>query len=185
MTTERILPAIALPRPEGTADLLDVGAPGVRSSVRPTVGHQQKQVFNLPSRAGILIGASAAVYAVTLAAVAGFQAADDAALLARRQPFLDAIARSRAANDTLETAVSDADQSMVALGDAYARVWDRLNVYETRIDMLAALVAEAQGSMASLPSRIDLPRVSVRGATNSVGRASAPKPLTKTRASGG
>ena len=193
MTTERILPAIALPRPDGTAHPVDVATPGARSVVRPTIGHQQEKVFTTPSRAGILIGASVAVYAVTLAAVAGFQASDDAALAARRQPYLDAIVRSRAANDALDAAVSGADQDMVAFADAYASVTDQLAAYEARLDSLAKLVAEAQGSMAALPSRIGLPTVSMRGAISpaggtsrsSGGRSSAPKPTTKTRASGG
>jgi hypothetical protein len=192
MTTERVLPAIALPRLDGRAIPVDVVSPITRPKARSVTGPQEK-VFTAPSRAGILIGASAAIYAVTLAAVAGLQASDDAALAARRQPYLDAIVRSRAANDALDAAVSGAEQDMVALAGAYAGVTEQLTAYEARLDALATLVAEAQGSMAALPSRIGLPTVSMRGAISpagatsrsSGGRSSAPKPATKTRASGG
>jgi len=45
--------------------------------------------------------------------------------------------------------------------------------YEARLDELAALVAEVQGSAAALPTRISLPSVTMRGAVGGSGRAPA------------
>jgi hypothetical protein len=188
MTTERVLPAIALPVP-GRATAQDGLA---RPIEHPTSANRNERYVTTPARAGILIGASAAVYAVTLAAVAGLQAADDAAIAERRQPYLDAVADGRAANDALEAAIGQAGDQARSLATSYALSADQLDAYESRLDALAALVAETQGSMAALPKRIHLPSVSIQGpiaaaTRSSGGRSAAPAPraTTNTRASGG
>jgi hypothetical protein len=133
----------------------------------------------------MLLGASAAVYAVSLAGVASFQSADDAAIAARRQPYLDAIAASRAANDALEASITEADTRSSALADRYGIMAADVTAYETELDRLAALVAKVEGSAAALPSRISLPSVATRGPIVSrSGVRSAPATTTKTRASG-
>ena len=116
MTTERVLPAIALPVP-GHATARDGLA---RPIDRRAAANRNERYFTTPARAGILIGASAAVYAVSLAAVAGLQASDDAAIAARRQPYVDAIADGRAANDTLEAAIGDAGLQVQSVTSSYS-----------------------------------------------------------------
>jgi hypothetical protein len=128
----------------------------------------------------MLLGASAAVYAVSLAGIAVLQSSSDAEIAARHQPYLDALARQRAANDELETAVRQADQQVHALGGWYATTGDQVIAYEARLDALAALVADVRGTAAALPARISLPSVSVR---TSVG-SSAPKTSATSGASG-
>ncbi len=132
----------------------------------------------MPARAGMLLGASAAVYAISLAGVAALQAADDAAIAARRQPFLDAIAASRAANDALEASITGADARSSALADRYGIMAADVTAYESDLDALAALVAKVEGSAAALPSRISLPSVRPAGpiASRSSGRSSPPRP---------
>ncbi len=189
MTTERVLPAIALPIPGHTTARDDLARPIERRAA----ANRNERYFTTPARAGILIGASAAVYAVSLAAVAGLQASDDAALATRRQPYVDAVADGRAANDALEAAIGDAGLQARSLASDYSTSADELAAYEVRLDALAALVAETQGSMAAMPKRIKLPNVTMSGpiaaaATRSSGGHSAtprPKPTTNTRASGG
>ena len=188
MTTERVLPAIALPV-RGHATARDGLA---RPIDRRAAANRNERYFTTPARAGILIGASAAVYAVSLAAVAGLQASDDAAIAARRQPYVDAIADGRAANDALEAAIGDAGLQVQSVTSSYSLSADELAAYEARLDALARLVAETQGSMAALPRRINLPNVTMRGpiaaaATRSSGgrSGSAPRSTTNTRASGG
>jgi hypothetical protein len=192
--TDRIFPPIALPRadgatrPAGTASPVGepLARPGVRPAVaRPAVAHQQERFFTTPSRAVMLLATSATVYAVSLAAVAGLQASDDAALAARRQPYLDAIARSRAVDDALAAAVAGAGSDASTLASGYTNAADQLAAYERRLDALSTLVAETQGSLAALPNRIALPVVTVHGAIGGGGHGSAPKPATTTRASGG
>jgi hypothetical protein len=125
----------------------------------------------------MLIGASAAIYAVTLAGVSVMQAGSDAAVAARNQPYLEALASARSANDALEAAAVKADGQARALADQYAAVGQDIAGYQARLDELAKLVAEVQGSAAALPTRISLPTVTVRSAGSS--RAPAAKATTK------
>jgi hypothetical protein len=174
---ERVLPAIALPVPRARTT-----NPGVvaRPVARPAGTHRGQPWFTTPARAGMLIGASAAMYAVSLAGVSALQASSDAALDAQRQPYVATVAEARAANDRLEAALRQVDRDTRSLVAAYATTGDELAAYQGRLDALAALVADVQGSAASLPTRLSLPKVSVH--TTSVG--SAPRTTTKTSASG-
>ena len=105
--------------------------PGRRATA---AANRNERYFTTPARAGILIGASAAVYAVSLAAVAGLQASDDAALATRRQPYVDAVADGRAANDALEAAIGDAGLQARSLASDYSTSADELAAYEVRLD---------------------------------------------------
>ena len=105
--TERALPAIgvgvrprpgALPRPVRSRAPTSATPPGPRSSRR-------EAILNTPARAGMLVGASAAVYALTLAGVSGLQAETDASVAAARAPYQDIVAQTRAANDELEARI--------------------------------------------------------------------------------
>jgi hypothetical protein len=186
--TERVLPGIAVPAPRRA------GAEGA-ARPRPTIAahpidttRPREVVLTMPARAGMLIGASAAIYAITLAGVAALQASSDAAIIANRQPYLDALAETRATNDALEGALVAADAEARALADDYASVGTSVVEYQARLDSLAALVAEVEGSAASLPSRIALPSVATRGAiprASSGGGTKAPSSSTKSGASGG
>ena len=125
---------------------------------------QREAVLNTPMRAGMLLGASAAIYAVTLAGVSVMQADTDATTAAQRQPYLAAVAAARSANDALEAALAKADSGAQVLASQYATVGQDIAGYQARLDQLARLVAEVQGSAAALPTRISLPTVSVRSA---------------------
>jgi hypothetical protein len=83
---------------------------------------------------------------------------------ARRQPWVDAIDARRVANDDLEATVATASDHVTWLGEVYADVGTDVAAYRARLDELAALVAEVEGSAAALPSRLALPSVSMRGA---------------------
>lgn len=186
--TERVLPAISIPVParRGAGGL---AGPRPATVTRPAVvTHRRDALLTMPARAGMLIGASAALYAVTLAGVAGLQASSDAAIAARRQPYLDAIAETRAANDALQAALLGADEEARALAASYAAVGADVAAYQAALDDLATLVAEVEGSAAALPSRIALPTVTARGAIPSGsggGTSRAPATNTKSGASGG
>lgn len=175
MTTERILPAIA-----GTRPVARAGTP----AARPATAHRNQPFLTMPARAGILLGTSAAVYALSLAAVATFQAADDRAVAAGRQPYLDAIAESRSAGDSLEATLVGIDARARAIDRQWTDASSDIAAYEANLDELAALVAEVQGSTSALPSRIKLPSVSIHGAVASGGSRARPSTTTTTRASG-
>ena len=187
MTTERILPAVALPvpgrlRPDGPATRADSPArhgAHARAVTARTATARWDAWLTTPARAGMLLGASAAIYAVTLAGIAGLQAQGDAELVARHQPYVEALARARAANDALAAALDRTDADLRTVGASYASTGASVSDYEARLDALAALVAEVQGSAAALPTRISLPRVTV---TSSGSRP--PRTSTTTGASG-
>jgi hypothetical protein len=112
----------------------------------------------------MLLGGSAAIYAVTLAGIAALQSSSDAAVAARRQPWVDAIAAERVANDDLEANLATASRNAAWLGRVYEDVSTDVAAYRARLDELAALVADVEGSAAALPTRVSLPSVSMRGA---------------------
>jgi len=173
---DRVLPAIALPLPRARP-----ANPAITRPVPRAAGaHRGQPWFTTPARAGMLIGASAAVYAVSLASISALQASSDAALDAQRQPYVDTVAAARSANDQLEAAIQQADRDARSLVAAYAAAGHDLTAYQARLDSLAALVADVQGSAAALPTRISLPKVTVR--TTAV--SAAPRTTTKTSASG-
>jgi hypothetical protein len=120
----------------------------------------------------MLIGVSAAVYAVTLAGVAGLQSGSDAELAAARQPLVAALADRRAANDGLEAELAAVNARLAPLGSAYDVTGQSVSAYEARLDTLATLVAEVQGSAAGVAARISLPQVTLHG-TIPVGTASS------------
>ncbi len=165
--TERILPAVAVPAP--ARPRVGPGAPArpvvvgaARPATRPTTAHRSQPFLTTPARAGMLFGMSAAVYAVTLAGVSWLQSSSDAALDASRQPYLDAVAAARGANDSAQAVVTEADAQSRALAAFYAAAGDDVAAYEARLESLASLVAEVQGSAAALPTRISLPKVTIR-----------------------
>ena len=143
---------------------------------------RSEAILSTPARAGMLLGASAAVYAVTLASVSGLQAQQDAAAIAARQPSVDRIAAVRAANDSLEAALVAIDAKARTLASDYAAAGGDIGAYQARLDELAGLVATIEGSAAALPTRIALPSVSMHG---KVGSSKAPATSSTTGASGG
>ncbi len=179
--TERVLPSIALPAPARPGALREAGAGPLARHSRP-VSRTREAILDTRTRAGMLIGASAAVYAVTLVGVAAMQSGGDAALAADRAPYVEAVAAAQAANDVLESTLLELDAQARALAHDYTAVGEDVAGYEARLDELAALVAEVQGSVAALPTRISLPTVTMRGA---VGGSSAGARAPSTTASSG
>ena len=184
--TERILPAISVPAQSPTRPRPAVAPP----LASPRAAARRNEAFlTTPARAGILLGASAAIYAITLAGIAALQASDDAAVAARRQPWVDAIAAERVANDELEANLTSASDNATRLGGLYADVSTDVAAYRARLEELAALVAEVEGSAAALPSRVALPAVTMRGAIaaprSGGGTTRAPSTTSTSGGSGG
>jgi hypothetical protein len=170
-------PARRLPRPVEDEGGSTVARPATRVGV-----HRGEALLTTPARAGMLLGMSAAVYAVTLAGVSALQASSDADLAAQRQPYLDTVAEMRAANDSLERAITSTGTRAQALVGGYETAGSDISEYQARLDSLAALVADVQGSAAALPTRINLPKVTIRAATTT--SRAAPRTTTRTTASG-
>lgn len=196
MTIERILPAVALPSPglpRTRGDAPARPAPGPRPSgaerhaertARPTArqaGGRTEAILSTPIRAGMLIGASAAIYAGSLAAVSTLQYQSEMDLAARNQPMLDTIAQARAANDALQASVLAAGARVQAVAADYGATGKDLAAYQAQLDSLAQLVAKVQGSAAALSTKISLPAVSIHGSVG--GSRSAPATTATTSAS--
>jgi hypothetical protein len=189
--TERALPAIGIgvrSRPEADAQPRPVAGSHTRDRARPAIARKEA-ILTTPARAGMLVGASAAVYALTLAGISGLQAEADATVAAARAPYQDVLLQTRAANDDLEARILKANAEFGALVATYGQVGTNVEAYEARLDSLAALVAEVQGTAAALPTRIKLPTVTMRGAiagsSRSGGGTTTQRTTAKTGASGG
>ena len=197
--TERTLPPFGFGRPPAAGSIpasakAVAHAAGAASAARGTTAPISAPVtrgattFTTATRAGVLMGVSAIVYAASLAGVASFQAQADAAVVAARSPYLDQVAKTRAANDALESVLAKADAEARALAADYAAVGEDVTGYQARLDQLSALVADVQGSAAALPTRIALPSVSMHGAVGGSSSSSggkAPRTTATTSASGG
>ncbi|HYO42608.1 MAG TPA: hypothetical protein VES19_05350 [Candidatus Limnocylindrales bacterium] len=186
--TERSLPAVGVgvrARPHGGRNAGPVARPRTIAVDRPAVA-KQEAILSTPARAGMLLGATAAIYAISLAGVSGLQAESEAAVAAARAPYLADLAAARAANDAVEARITRADAEIHALVATYGQVGENVTTFQARLDTLAALVADVQGSAAALPARIKLPSVSnVRVSRSGGGSKSAPATGGSSGASGG
>lgn len=189
--TERALPAVGVgirARPHAGGHVGPFVRPKVGAVARPAVARKEA-VLSTPARAGMLFGATAAIYAVTLAGISGLQADSEAAVAAARAPYLDELAQTQAANDAIEARITRADTEIHALVATYGAVGENVATFQERLDSLAVLVADVQGSAAALPARIKLPTVTTvrvsRSSGGGGGGSSAPATGGSTGASGG
>ncbi len=141
-------------------------------------------MFSTATRAGVLIGVSAAVYAVSLATVSGLQSQSQAQAAADTQPALDALAGARAGNDQIDAAVKDASARLQALTHDYNTASTDMTAYQANFAKLSALVAEIQGSAAAMNANFKLPAVTMNGAIGGGGGGGGSVVVTTTSASG-
>ena len=128
----------------------------------------------------VLFGASAGLYAVSLAGVTALQSSTERATALERAPVVSDLDSLAAANDRLTRGVDQAALAYDATSQSYEVLGPRLGDTEARLAELAASVADVQGAARALPTRVALP--AVRAAT---ARAVAPKVQATTGASGG
>jgi prefoldin subunit 5 len=210
VTTDRILPAIATGSRSQPADGVAAAAGGAHEVVAPprsTPGWAVPEPevasrgtattakaarlakprgeawLSTATRAGMLVGVSAAVYAVSLASVSGLQAQSQAEVAAANQPAVDAVARAKAANDALDAAIQDANRRLEALARQYDSVSSDMSAYQAQFDRLSQLVAKIQGSAATLNAGFTLPAVTMHGAIGG-GGGGGTVVVTTTSASG-
>ena len=135
-----------------------------------------------PLHLAVMIGASTAVYAASLAAVAAFQSADDRALTERQAPAADAVARLHAGHDRLEATIGQVSDAYDQAAGGYDALAPRLQAAEDALDALAGRVTAVGGAAQALPGHVSLPPIS-----RTVVRTTSAKPKTSgsTGASGG
>lgn len=133
-----------------------------------------------PAHLAVLLGASAGIYAVSLAGITALQSATDQTLIDERAPFGTATSTLAGGHDALET---DLERAARAYGDAaagYDRLGPRLDAMETSLDTLAGTVSQVSGAAKALPGHVTLPVV-----TRTVTTKAAPVTHATTGASGG
>jgi hypothetical protein len=133
-----------------------------------------------PTHLAVLLGASAGIYAASLAGVTALQSSAFQTVIDDRAPLDAATISLKGGHDALETDLDRADE---AYGDAaarYDRLAPRLDGLETSLDMLAGTVSQVSGAAKALPGRVALPKV-----TAAVPAKAAPPTHGTTGASGG
>lgn len=155
---ERVLPlppggAVARPR------AVPAGRTGASERVAARVGAPPRR----PVHVAVAVGASAALYAVSLAGVTALQAANDARVAGERAPASAAIDALRRSHDATEAELARLDAAYAGAAEAYRQVADALGGHEKALDALGQQVAAVEGSAATLrvPS-VHLPTVAPR-----------------------
>jgi len=164
------VPASLALRDVSVLDPLD--APVRKASARPTgIADTAKlakprgdALHSTATRAGLLVGVSAAIYAVSLASVAGLEAHTQAQAAADAQPALSALATTTTANDEMDAAIRDASARLQQLAHDYDSTSTDMTAYQAQFARLSKLVAKIQGSAAAMNANFRLPAVTMRGA---------------------
>jgi hypothetical protein len=120
-----------------------------------------------PIHVAVTVGATASLYAVTLAGVTALQHAGDARLAAERAPAAAAVESIRAANDALDGDLAVLSAGFSGASDAYRAIADRIGAHESALASLGRRVAAVEGSASSLstPTITRLPALTSRTVT--------------------
>jgi len=135
-----------------------------------------------PLHLAVMIGASTALYAASMAGVTAIQSNNDRTLIERQTPAEDAAARLRAGHDRLEAQIQQVADAYTQAAGGYDALTPQLGDMEDSLDRLAGRVQTVSGAAQALPGRISLPTVS-RSVTRTV-TTSRPKTSSSTGASG-
>lgn len=186
--TEALRPGVrSLPRPRVPGHASPhLPAAEVGVTVR-AVGAKAAAEVRRPYHIGTLLGISACAYAVSLAGVTWLQASSEAATAAVRAPAVAAVDAMAADADRLEQAIASIRERFGAAGEGYGSAVALLADVETRLDALAASVADVEARSLQLPTRIAVPTRS-RASLPTVSRPAAatkPRTVATTGASGG
>jgi hypothetical protein len=128
----------------------------------------------------VMIGASTALYAMSMAGVTAIQSSADRDLIRGRSPAEDAAARLRGGNDRLEMTLTRAADAYADAAARYDALAPQLDGMERSLDTLAGRVEAVGGAARSLPQTVTLPNV-----PRSAPAVSRPRTSATTGASGG
>ena len=130
----------------------------------------------IPLHLAVLVGASTAAYAISLAGITALQSAADGAVVSARAPARDAAARLTDGHDRLQAELDAAARSY----ETSATRYDDLSAEVTTLEDFADAAARVSGAARALPGRVSLPSVS----RTSTGTTSKPRVSGTTGASG-
>jgi len=134
-----------------------------------------------PLHLAVMLGASTALYAGSMAGVALLQSDADRVLTERQAPAEDAVARLHGGNDRLEASIAAAAYAYARAASRYEALDPGLTETEASLSDLASRVEIISGAARALPARISLPPIT-RVVRTTVTR---PKTSASTGASGG
>ena len=134
-----------------------------------------------PIHLAMLVGASVAVYAVSLAGVTVLQSSADRAFIGHQAPTADAVARVRDGHDQLEADLAGAIRHYTDSSARYGALAANLAAMETSLASYAGRVETVSGAARALPGRVTLPKLSQAVAST----AAKPRVRASTGASGG
>ena len=133
-----------------------------------------------PAHLAVLLGASAGIYAVSLAGVTALQSATDQAVIGERAPLGAATSTLSGGHDAVEADLERAARTYGEAAAGYDLLGSRLDEMETALDALAGTVSQVSGAAMALPGHVTLPAV-----THTVTNRAAPVSHATTGASGG
>jgi hypothetical protein len=112
-----------------------------------------------PLHLAVLLGASAGIYAASLAGVAALQSASDQALIDDRAPLDSATSSLASGHDALDADLARAAQAYSEAAARYDRLTPQLDGMESSLDALAGSVSTVSGAAKALPGHVALPTV--------------------------
>ena len=135
-----------------------------------------------PLHVAVMVGASTALYALSMAGVTAIQSNNDRALMVRQSPAQAAVTRLRNGHDRLEAAIEQAAGDYDRAAGGYDALTPRMTEMETSLEKLAGRVTTVSGAARALPGRVSIPVFSRTVTRTST--ASKPKTSSSTGASG-
>jgi exonuclease VII small subunit len=126
-----------------------------------------------------MLSAATGGYGLTLAGVAGMQAAAENALIAERAPTVGGLEEVGAAHDRLAVDLEDAVRNYQRAADRYAAATTILDQVDRQLAKVASAVSEIDGTVRKLPTSIRVP------VSRTVTTVKAPATHATTGASGG
>lgn len=134
----------------------------------------------LPIHVAVLVGASTAAYAVSMAGVTALQSNTDQALIADRAPSLAAAERVSQAHDRLQAQIELSAGSYAGSAATYDALTADLSALDSSLEAYAGRMKTVSGAARALPARASLPSV----ARSSGQVSSKPRAKATTAASG-
>jgi len=133
-----------------------------------------------PIHLAVLVGASTAAYAVSLAGITALQSTADLTAVDRQSPVEQMATRIRVGHDRLQDELARSADAYAASASRYDEIAANLAALETSLDAYAGQIGQVSGAARALPARVRLPVVS-RSVTTTVTK---PRVRSTTGASG-
>ena len=130
-----------------------------------------------PVHVAVAIGASTGLYAITLLGVTRLQIAGDRALMAERDPALQAISLLGAHHDRMSAELDTAGAAYAQGADRFTALVAGLPGLADGLDRLDSTLAAIEGELRQMPGSFNIPKAPPRTSSGSGGGGSATVPV--------